>query len=295
MINEAADRVLRGDPLRSIVVWLIDAEIPCGPYVTQGWSIQVLRNLLTDPILIGVRRHRQKVHRQIFATGKHRSEPNPKGPETKHGADSRPYDRREVRGPCSKYSHVAVLVSRDDGGRDNSRYWVPRSQARFPFQHARCGICGELMYGCERGRMRCSRARSVTTTECWNHRPSQRRSSETINSAMGLAAALTIIGLSRSDDRFPPGGITSESNGPRTSVPIPRRRTRRCQPPNCKCRNDAVADTGGSAATPCRNFAMGLRNSKTSSRPTSQRSSHLRTPVRFTVRATMSPITSKRQ
>ena len=78
VVDEIRRRLHAGDSPRSIVTWLNRERIPCGPYVVGGrWTKRVLRQLLEDPILHGVRTFRDVVHKQIYGSGKFRREKNP--------------------------------------------------------------------------------------------------------------------------------------------------------------------------------------------------------------------------
>lgn len=167
VITEMAARVLDGAPLSAIADWLMDEQIETGPYVKGGWTARVVRDLLRDPILVGVRHHRKVVHRPIFKTGKHRRERNPE-PRKKYEPSLRHLSDEMFEALQEE------LARRGEGqpalrDRENPRYRIPRSNARFPFQHARCGVCGALMYGSPRGNMRCSSAKNSLAKKCWNH------------------------------------------------------------------------------------------------------------------------------
>jgi hypothetical protein len=82
VIREMRDRVLRGDHFAAIADWLTQEGIELPPYCSR-WSARVVKDLLSDPILCGTRRFRQRLYQPIFKTGRHRREKNA-APETRH-------------------------------------------------------------------------------------------------------------------------------------------------------------------------------------------------------------------
>jgi DNA invertase Pin-like site-specific DNA recombinase len=146
VIMEMRRRVMNGANYVAVGEWLIAEGIPPGPYVTSGkWSDKVVRDLLWDPILSGTRTFRDIVHKVIFSTGKHRRRPNPDGPETEYVPELAHMTPEEQEALWD------VMDARGKGfgppkGRDNPLYNRARSKSLFPAQHARCAICGGLMY-----------------------------------------------------------------------------------------------------------------------------------------------------
>ncbi len=166
VINQMADRLIRGDAPAAIAAWLNDEGVPSGPYVQGDWTARLVLGLLRHPLLVGRRRFRHWIHRPIFATGKHRREQNP-NPEMEH--------RPELAHLSDeKFEAVQVAIARrsrgghQPSGDENPRHNVPRSRATFPHQHARCGACGRVMHAYGGGQLKCGALRDGGD-KCWNH------------------------------------------------------------------------------------------------------------------------------
>ncbi|MEI8198408.1 MAG: recombinase family protein, partial [Phycisphaerae bacterium] len=84
-IRHIRDWIVREQPpLDEVVAWLTEQGLPPGPYVKSGrWSVPVLRDLLKDPILWGLRGFRRVKHKCIFKSGKYLREKNAT-PEEEH-------------------------------------------------------------------------------------------------------------------------------------------------------------------------------------------------------------------
>lgn len=161
------DKVLQGVPYRAIAAWLNDEGISPGPYVTNAtWTSALMVNLLRDPILCGRRLFRKVLSKPIFRTGKavHRKNLEPLEllhPELAHltteefAVLTEAMDERKNR-------------TRRATGRAHPRFDMARTRVLWPQQHARCRVCGGLMYKHARGKLKCENARGSGKTACWN-------------------------------------------------------------------------------------------------------------------------------
>ena len=149
--------------------WIRDNNIPVGPYVKSGkWSQRVVRGLLQDPILIGVRRFRVMKFTRIRSTGKFRRELNPDGPETEQYSELAHLSDHEFVTMQEVIEEIAEQ-HRNRSGSDSRLYRKPRKDALFPHQHATCAGCGELMYAYDSGQMKCQNSHVRGEGQCWNH------------------------------------------------------------------------------------------------------------------------------
>jgi site-specific DNA recombinase len=166
-IREMRERVVRGDAYPSITDWLHDAGINPGPYVTSGrWTERVVRDLLGDPILSGQRRFRVNLHTMVYKTGRHRSEPNPKGPVVNEYPELAHFTPEE---------HAVLLAAMEarkrpwderPNGKDSPRWNMPRTRTKWPGQHAVCSACEDLMYRYDV--LKCRNAAPGGPRTCWN-------------------------------------------------------------------------------------------------------------------------------
>ena len=149
-IREMKNRAMQGASYSAIVDWLKREEITPGPYVRGGyWTIRVVESLLRDPILSGQRRFRTTINKLIFKTGKHRSEPNPDGPAINvypELAHITPEEQAELLAFLDRHKNPE---DRRGKGRENPRWGISRRRSPWPGQHARCAICGGMMYRCD--------------------------------------------------------------------------------------------------------------------------------------------------
>lgn len=169
IIAEMRRRVMNGANYVAVAEWLIAEGIPPGPYVTsKKWTGKLVRELLRDPILSGMRTFRDVVHKVIFKTGKHKRRPNPDGPETEIVPELAHMTREE------QVALWDVMDARGEGfgpakGRNNPLYNRARSKSIFPAQLARCGICGGVMYRSLNDQLRCQHSITSRGGNCWNH------------------------------------------------------------------------------------------------------------------------------
>jgi site-specific DNA recombinase len=163
-------RVLAGVSYPVVAEWLNDEGVTPGPYVTGGkWTGRLVRELLMDPILSGQRQFRKEVSRLVYSKGKNKPRANPAAPEMQDCPDLAhftPVEHRELLAVMK--AREAVAAAPQKGGRDSPLYNVPRARSLWPGQHARCGVCGGLMY--RYGELlKCQNALGKGPRECWNH------------------------------------------------------------------------------------------------------------------------------
>jgi DNA invertase Pin-like site-specific DNA recombinase len=169
IIMEMRRRVMNGATYVAVAEWLTAEEISPWTYVTtKKWTGKLVRELLRDPILSGMRTFRDVVHKIVLKTGKHKRRPNPEGPETDFVAELAHMTREEQEALWD------VMDARGEGfgpakGRDNPLYNRARSKSLFPAQLARCGICGGLMYRSLNDQLRCQHSNKRLGETCWNH------------------------------------------------------------------------------------------------------------------------------
>ena len=169
-IRKICDHFRADNSYAWIADWLNDEGIDPGPYVEGGkWTPRLVRELLSDLILSGKRRFRVTVNRMLYETGKPRREPNSEKP-----------DMNEY--PClahiSVEEHEEILrliaerkrqsAAGQKKGKDSPNWNRPRSRSLWPGQHARCRVCGGLMYRYG-AVLRCRNTVPAGTRECWNH------------------------------------------------------------------------------------------------------------------------------
>ncbi|MBT6494571.1 MAG: recombinase family protein, partial [Planctomycetaceae bacterium] len=152
-----------------VVDYLIENNIPVGPYVTNGkWNQRLVKGLLTDPILIGVRRFRTMLFKRVRSTGKFRRELNPDGPETEHYPELAHLTDDEFVTMQAAIEEIAEQ-HKNIAGSDHPLYRKPRKDAIFPRQHATCSACNGLMYAYDSDQIKCENAHARGADHCWNH------------------------------------------------------------------------------------------------------------------------------
>jgi DNA invertase Pin-like site-specific DNA recombinase len=167
VIREMAARIMRGQTYDAVAEWLFEEGIEPGPYVKSQWTGRLVETLLRDPIVSGTRTYRDVLHEQIFKSGKHRRRRNPNGPDTK-------YYPQLAHLSAEEHSELLAIMDSRGANRDSrkgpdSPLWNrPRSRSFWPGQHARCGICGGMMYRYG-AHLRCCNSVSQRGRTCWNH------------------------------------------------------------------------------------------------------------------------------
>jgi DNA invertase Pin-like site-specific DNA recombinase len=169
VIEAMCRRILAGASATAVADWLNDEGVASGPYAPSGqWTRRLVATFLRDPILSGTRTFRKVVHKQVFATGKHRRRPNSEGPEVQAWTEL---------AHLTAERQAEVIAALDARGKARGRgapagkasplYNRPRSRSLWPGQHAVCGACGGLMYR-SGDHLRCQNTTSASTRTCWN-------------------------------------------------------------------------------------------------------------------------------
>jgi site-specific DNA recombinase len=171
IIREVFRRLEEGASYSEVADWLNSHSIPTGPCcrVSRTWDSELVRRLVHNPILKGVRYRNCKVSKRHNKSGRHIS------------VDADPKDLRTR--PCphlaflepAYYDHVVRQVDERNRRRHpnrsvtaSSRKGMPLKRTRFPGQHALCGLCGRTLWWADTGgtpAMFCSGAHAY---HCWN-------------------------------------------------------------------------------------------------------------------------------
>lgn len=166
-IRELARRVIAGESYIVLAEQLNDRRLPPGPYVRSGrWSPRVLVELLTDPILAGVRTFRDTICRPVFRTGRHHAEKNA-SPETARVPELAHLSEMEFESlQRAIQSRRQLRLQKPKPGA--SRRGVTRTRTLWPGQALRCAVCGSWfhLFGAT---LRCSQSTARAGSHCWNH------------------------------------------------------------------------------------------------------------------------------
>ena len=167
-IQEMFDRVARGDPLRSVAVFLSHQGLPRPANRKTGtWNDRGVKTLIQDPRFKGQECYRKKFSKKYYATGHHVPE------------HSRPEDVMLRAMPHLAHVDAMLWQQANDAitrrdlaghhprGADNPSFRVPRNSRSPLSNHFFCGVCGGKMIGQGRdeGGYRCSNA---LRGKCWN-------------------------------------------------------------------------------------------------------------------------------
>jgi DNA invertase Pin-like site-specific DNA recombinase len=172
VIQEMCRRILEGASPDAVAEWLNGQGIPVGSYVRGPWTGKLVLHLMKDPILSGRRRFRVVLYQQVYATGKHRRVQNPNSsPMT--GVQEKEWPELAHITVAEHDAVQAVLRRRKKGaanpsGPDHPLWNRPLSRVLWPQQHARCGVCGGLMYA-NGSSLKCQNTLSHSAKSCWNH------------------------------------------------------------------------------------------------------------------------------
>ncbi|HUQ72735.1 MAG TPA: recombinase family protein [Planctomycetaceae bacterium] len=149
ILREIFRRLEDGAPFTEVADWLNAQGIPPGPYCrSRQWTVHMLGRLVRNPLLKGVRVRNRKMGRRINKSGRRKA------------IDAPPEEWLERRCPHLAffnepyYDHVLLLIKQRNAGRGRPknasgadvRTNVPRKRTEFPAQHARCGICGRVLW-----------------------------------------------------------------------------------------------------------------------------------------------------
>lgn len=166
ILRNVVRQVLAGESYASITDHLNATGITPGPYVTRGrWSPRVLVELLSDPILAGMRTFRDTVCEPVFRTGRHRTTKSDR-PETEYYPELAHLTTEEHKQLLTVIADRR-LQSKPSHENLSARRGVPRSRSYWPGQSLVCGVCGNLFYF-SGDFLRCSRATPRNGSSCWN-------------------------------------------------------------------------------------------------------------------------------
>jgi DNA invertase Pin-like site-specific DNA recombinase len=170
VIEGIFQRLEQGRTYSEISDWLNESNVPVGPAVrVRKWTGILVRNLVFNPLLKGVRQRNKTMSVRINKTGRRKSVKAP--PEellTRHVPelafiDADRYDRllAKLVKKGESYSIPKRLGHDPRAGR-------PKKRSRWPGQHLYCGICRRMYVYGGHGRkayLMCSGARLYA---CWN-------------------------------------------------------------------------------------------------------------------------------
>lgn len=151
---------------QSVLDWLNENLVETGQFVKKKrWTQRLVKDLLTDPILIGVRRFRVMLFKRIRKTGKFRRYENPDGPETEQ-YDELAHLTDDEFATLQQVIREIAENNPNKKGPDHPLYRRPRRDSLFPRQHA---VCGGLMYSYDTDQLKCQNAHGRGKDQCWNH------------------------------------------------------------------------------------------------------------------------------
>jgi site-specific DNA recombinase len=164
VFREIAFRILRGDSYESIAEWLNNAEIPTGEYASSKvWTGKLVRDLMRNVLLSGVRTFRAFEFEIVYQTGEHNRKKNP-NPSTRFVpslAHFSPAEHREIIYAMDERKEACK--PKTEHGRKNR----PRRMTLWPGQHLRCTICGDELFWYGKV-LRCRNASPGRPRSCWN-------------------------------------------------------------------------------------------------------------------------------
>lgn len=166
-IQQMMERAKRGDSFVSIAEWLNRELVEPPPYAAGDWNGRLVKDILRDPILKGLRVFRRVLSQPVFKTGHYRRVRNEE-PETAHYPELAHIDATEFD-QLQEVLDQREASSPRKKGRDHPLYGRPRKRAYWPAQHARCSICGDILYRYDGRYLKCQNATRTATNPCWNH------------------------------------------------------------------------------------------------------------------------------
>lgn len=166
IIVDLSRRVIAGESYATLADVLNERGIAPGPYVTSGrWTSRVLAELLSDPILVGLRTFRDTLCEPVFRTGRHRTIKSD-APETARYPELAHLSETE-------FANLQAAIAARKRGRQKPgehaapRRGIARSRTFWPGQALRCGICGQLFH-LAGSTLRCSQSSTRSGRRCWN-------------------------------------------------------------------------------------------------------------------------------
>lgn len=168
IIREMRERIMRGDHYEAVADWLNDNGVSPGPHVKNGkWTGKLVEDNLRDPILCGIRTFRDTLYEPVFRTGKHRRRKNGE-PETEKYPELAHMSEDEYR-ELMTVMDARAAEHRHLSGHRHPLFNKPRSRTIWPGQHARCAVCGGMMYRYNSEWLKCQNAHEHGAGACWNH------------------------------------------------------------------------------------------------------------------------------
>lgn len=165
LFDEIRQALLAGRSPSAIADELNRRKVPVGPSATRGfWHFALLKNLLRDPILHGLRAFRRVIYVPLLKDGGYRREVNPT-PETEYVPElafmtkEQQEEMLQAVGWSIKWHSTEV---------DASKAIRCRSRALWPQLAAKCAICGSHMVVMGTF-VKCAKAIKAGGASCWNH------------------------------------------------------------------------------------------------------------------------------
>ena len=170
IVEEMVRRLEDQQTYAEVADWLNERKVPLGVGCrTLKWTDKMVKRIVFNPILKGIRQRNRKIAKRINKTGRRKSIDAPPTEllerQCPHLAFIEParYDRliSRLRAQGELYS-VPKRLGHDP------RLGRPKKRTRFPGQHVFCGVCGRgFVFGGhgQKDHLMCSGAR---THQCWN-------------------------------------------------------------------------------------------------------------------------------
>ena len=167
IIREMARRVISGATYVAVAEWLGQEGIKPPQYVVTGrWSGRVVKDLLADPILVGVRTFRETICEPVYRTGRHRRRKND-SPETAQVPELAHLEH-DQHCQLIEVMNRREASHRRSSGREHPLQGRSRKRSLWPAQHARCVVCGDMLYRYDRKVLKCRNANRSAGHTCWN-------------------------------------------------------------------------------------------------------------------------------
>ncbi len=168
--DEMMTRLEKGAGFPEIADWFEEMHLPVGPYCrSKRWTAKMVRRVVFNPILKGIRYRNDKVSQRVNATGRHKS------------VKAAPEERLErfcahlVFIEPERYDRVIALINqRNEKHRRKTvdgvdpRQNVARKATQWPGQLARCGTCGHLFYWTGTADQKMMGCSGCLNYQCWN-------------------------------------------------------------------------------------------------------------------------------
>ncbi|QVL30253.1 recombinase family protein [Telmatocola sphagniphila] len=159
-----------GGSFAEVADWLNERHISVGP-ASRGtsWTGTMVGRITRNPLLKGIRQRNVRESRRINSTGQHRSvraDPSQllvrNCPHLVFIAPDR-FDRLMRR-----IDEINAMYRRQGTDGRDSREGLPRSRTPWPAQHAKCGICGRILYRTQSKSIPMLQCSGAQAYKCWN-------------------------------------------------------------------------------------------------------------------------------